>query len=278
MVALLGVALTPILLLGAPARSDAQESADSVPKPGTVADLVRKNAPKPDDEEVWRLLLRAVAAAKPELTQAAAQQLLAMDRQRVLAAMGRYVQRPDRARAVMGFVGTYFMDKQAVPIVTQALRQADGPALRHAVLIARLMPDPAFVGPLIENALSSDYRTTAVAGAPHGSEQISISVFAEATLTLHALTKGKSGIKPVSAREETKEKKEALIAQWRAWWKANKDTWQAEPPGNQKPKENPSPAKNAPEKGASEETQPPPKADPPKEPPPPAAGQEAKSP
>jgi len=271
MVAVLGMALTPVLLLGDPAGSDAQEPAKNAPEPGKVTEPVGKSAPQDKDEEIWRLLLRAVAPAKPEITQAAAQELLAMDRERFLGAMGRFVQRKDRARAVMGFVRGYFMDKQAVPLVAEALRQTDGPALLQAVRIARLMPDPAFVGPLIEHALSSGYRTTALAVTPQGGQEISTSAFAQATLTLHALTKGKSGIKPVSARGETKEKKEALISQWREWWQANKDTWQAQPPGNDKPKENPSPAKNAPEKGAPEETQPPPKADPPKEPPPPAA-------
>jgi len=153
------------------------------------------------------------------------------------------------------------MDKQAVPIVAEALRQSDGRGLRQAVIIARLMPDPAFVGPLIEHALDSNYRAMGL--GPNGSQGESISLFAEATDTLHVITKGKSGLRPVSARGETKEKKEALVSQWREWWQANKDTWQAEPPGNEKPKENPSAAKNAPEKGASEETQPPPKTDPP---------------
>lgn len=266
MVALLGVALTPVLLLGAPARSDAQEPAKNAPEPAKVNEPMGRSAPQDKDEEIWRLLLRAVAPAKPEITQAAAQELLAMDRERFLGAMGRFVQRKDRARAVMGFVGTYLMDKQAVPLVTEALRQADGPALRQAVLIARLMPAPAFVGPLIEHALDSNYRTIVLGST--GSHGETITLFAEATDTLHVITKGKSGLRPISAREETKEKKEALISQWREWWQANKDTWQAEPPGNQKPKENPSPAKNAPEKGASAETQPPAT---PKEPQPPAA-------
>jgi hypothetical protein len=276
MVAVLGVALTPVLLLGAPAGSDAQEPAKNAPEPANVTEPFGKSAPQDKDAEIWRLLLRAVAPAKPEITQAAAQELLAMDRERVLAALGRFVQRKDRARAVMGFVRGYFMDKQAVPLVAEALARSDGPALRQAVIIARLMPDPAFVGPLIEHALDSNCRAMVLGST--GSQGESIALFAEATHALHVITKGKSGLRPVSARGETKEKKEALIAQWRAWWQANKDTWQAEPPGNQKPKENPPPAKNAPEKGASEETEPPPKADPPKEPPPPAAGQEGKSP
>lgn len=267
MAAVLGVALAPVLLLVGPAGSDAQEPSKNAPEPAKVNEPMGKSTPQDKDEEIWRLLLRAVAPAKPELTRAAAQELLAMDRERVLAAMGRFVQQKDRAEPVMNFVRWYFMDKQAVPLVAEALRQSDGPALHQALIIARVMPDPAFVGPLIDHALSSGYRTTALAVTPQGSQEMSVSAFAQATLTLHALTKGKSGIKPVSAREETKEKKEALISQWRAWWQANKDTWQAEPPGNQKPKENPSPAKNAPEKGASEETQPPPKTDPPKQPP-----------
>ena len=270
MVAVLAVALTPVLLLGVPAGSHAQEPAKNAAEPAKVTEPMGKSAPQDKDEEIWRLLLRAVAPAKPEITRVAAQELLAMDRERVLAALGRFLQRKDRAETVMDFVRWYFMDKQAVPLVAEALRQTDGPALVQAVTIARLMPDPAFVGPLIEHALSSGYRTTALAVTPQGGQEISISAFAQATLTLHALTKGKSGIKPVSAREETKDKKEALLSQWREWWQANKDKWQAEPPGNQKPKENPSPAKNAPEKGASEEKQTPAKTDPPKEPPPPA--------
>jgi len=276
MVAVLGVALTPVLLLGAPAGSDAQEPPKNAPEPAKVTEPVGKSAPQDKDEEIWRLLLRAVAPAKPELTQAAAQELLAMDRERFLAALGRFVQRKDRAPTVMNFVRGYFMDKQAVPLVAEALRQTDGRGLRQAVIIARLMPDPAFVGPLIEHALDSNYRAM-VLGAS-GSHGETITLFAEATDTLHVITKGKSGLRPVSASGETKEKKEALISQWREWWQANKDTWQAEPPGDQKPKENPSPAKKAPEKGASEENQPPAKADPPKESPPPAAGQEVKSP
>jgi len=269
MVAVLGVALTPVLLLGAPAGSDAEEPAKNASEPAKVNEPMGKSAPQDNDEEIWRLLLRAVAPAKPEITRAAAQELLAMDRERFLATLGRFVQRKDRAHAVMNFVRGYFMDKQAVPLVAEALRQSDGRGLRQAVIIARLMPDPAFVGPLIEHALDSNYRFWVL--GPPGSQPESVALFAEATDTLNVITKGKSGLRPVSASGETKEKKEALISQWRAWWQANKDTWQAEPPGNQKPKENPSPAKNAPEKGASVETQPPPKADPPKETPPPAA-------
>lgn len=132
---------------GAPAGSDAQEPPKNAPEPAKVTEPVGKSAPQDKDEEIWRLLLRAVAPAKPEITQAAAQELLAMDRERFLAALGRFVQRKDRAPTVMNFVRGYFMDKQAVPLVAEALRQADGPALRQAVLIARLMPDPAFVGP-----------------------------------------------------------------------------------------------------------------------------------
>jgi hypothetical protein len=209
------------------------------------------------------LLSRAVAPAKPEITGAAAQELLAMDRERFLAALGRFVQRKDRAHAVMNFVRGYFMDKQAVPLVAAALRRSDGRGLRQAVIIARLMPDPAFVGPLIEHALHSNYRTIVLGST--GSHGETITLFAEATDTLHVITKGKSGLRPISAREETNEKKEAVISQWREWWRANKDTWLAEPPAAEKPKENPSSGKKAPEKGASEETQPAPKTDPPRQ-------------
>jgi hypothetical protein len=201
-----------------------------------------------------------------------------MDREKLLSALAYQMTDKKYAGWAVIFAGRHLPDKRLVPFLVDVIQQSSGRQLMDAVRAAQAIPDPRLLAPIFDHAVASDYEEMVFYWDAHGRQVIRNPLFGEAAKAVHIITGGAVGLKEVPDEDKLRSIKQEKLTQWRQWWQENKANWPAAPPLPEKPKENPSPAKNAPQKAASEETPPPPKADPPKEPPPPAAGQETKSP
>jgi len=222
----------------------------------------------PREDKHVRLLIYVAVDHGPRAKGApeAIETLLAMDREKLLSALAYQMSTKDYRVCSVMFMGKYLPEKRLVPFLVGVIQEANGRTLMEAVKAAQAIPDPRLVAPIFDHALESSYAEIVFYSDGHGRQVIRKPLFGEAAKAVHIITGGAVGLKEVPDEEKVRSIKQDKLPQWRQWWQANKGNWPAAPPLPEKPKENPSPAKNAPEKGASEQTQPPPK-----EPPPPPA-------
>ena len=200
-------------------------------KPPSATELAK-------DEEILRLVYTAVDRGA-HVSREAAQKVLAMDRERVVAILAARTTNRDRGHYCVSFAAQFLPDGRLVAAVEARIRASDGSLLNDT--LERLKPAPkeflrALVPVLVEHALDSDYQGS---GGPSG-QWMTRSALAETTQLLDKATESKTGIKPVSSveivkleRPKLEQRKAEIRATWRAWWAENKDNWppkESEPP------------------------------------------------
>ena len=223
------------------------------------------------DKKVPKLLSRAITwPARSEARTKAIEELLAMDRDKLLSALAYQMTDREYNNCCLAFIRMYLPDRRLTPHLLRVVQEAEGQTLMEAVRAAQAIPDPRLLAPIFDHALESAYAEMAFYSDDHGRQVIRKPLFGEAAKAIHIITGGAVGLKEVPDEEKLRSIKQEKLPQWRQWWQENKANWPAAPPLPEKPKEPASPGKKAPEKGASEGNQPPAKTDPPQEPPPPA--------
>ena len=185
------------------------------------------------DEKVLRLAYSVVHTVVLEKRQATLQKLLALDRNRVVAALAATIPDPERGHHYVSFAANYLPDARLVPVVAARLRNTDGDALLETVMRLQHAPKEflrGLVPALIEHALDSDYVQQGLVVTPMGGETFYRSVLAETTRLLDQITGGRSGIQPISDSElraayDRNAKKAELRAAWRKWWEEHREEW-----------------------------------------------------
>jgi len=180
-----------------------------------------------EDEEVSRLAYGGLGMRAEQ-----AQAVLALGRERVVAALAHEILDVDRGRYYMCFVTLHLPAERLVPFLAARIRLSPGFILEETLSQLQLAPSKflrGLVPVLIEYALNSDYEIRLPPGRQH---PMFSSALIATTRLLDKITEGKTGIKPVVVygdillpESEAEAKKAELRAAWRTWWAANKDNW-----------------------------------------------------
>jgi hypothetical protein len=181
-----------------------------------------------EDEKVANLVYDAVSSFRPENRTKYREAVLALDRDRVLAALADRLLNMEYGHHYVEFVAQSLPDERLIPFMAARIRVSQDYTLSHTLKRLHHAPEEflrGLVPVLIEYALDSDYQGR---GGPSGMTR-SWSTLAEATQLLDKATEGKAGIKLASAGEllgrEGSERKGQLRTAWRAWWVENRDNW-----------------------------------------------------
>jgi hypothetical protein len=185
------------------------------------------------DEEVLRLTYSVVHTVVLEKRQATLQKVLALDRNRVVAALAATIPDPERGHHYVSFAANYLPDARLVPVVAARIRASEGALLKDTLTRLQHAPNEflrGLVPALIEHALDSDYVEKVFAVTPMGGETFYRSVLAETTRLLDQITGGRSGIQPISDSElraayDRNAKKAEVQAAWRKWWEEHREEW-----------------------------------------------------
>jgi hypothetical protein len=222
-----------------------------------------------EDEEVSLLVYRALNQKQIESRLEQVQAVLALDRDRVVAALAHGILDMERGAYCVHFVAEYLPDKRLVPFLAARIRLSQGRSLHTTLKLLHLAPNDflrGLVPVLIEHALNSDYGGII---AP-GRHPMFYSTLVETARLLDKITEGKTGIKPVVdyaeflfPPQEGEAKRAELRAAWCKWWAANKDNWppkeEAKPEAQKEPP--PQEVPEVPDKGQADEPAPDPTKD-----------------
>lgn len=196
--------------------------------PGALPD--RRQVEPKKDEEVLRLLREFADPKKPwEKKKEAMDTLAGLDQERLLLGLAYALDQGEYRRPALSFLRTGRLDgtSRLVPFVARCMAQDSDEQLGQTILTAKQMPDPQFLPPIMEQALSSTYMSHSMAAPPgEGAEHHWNSVFAEAAELLFLVTKGEIGLE--SVRRDIPfpwQEQEKLTKQWRDWWERNKAEW-----------------------------------------------------
>jgi hypothetical protein len=136
--------------------------------------------------------------------------------------------------AAMLFVREALPDRRLAPSLAACIRSAQGPTLVEALRTAKALRDPRLIPVILEHGVTSSYCRMVESPTPMGLDRHFVSASGEAAEALHVITNGKIGLKDGSGGDpgpNGKTVSERLIAQWRAWWDANKPQEAKEPGG-----------------------------------------------
>ncbi|MGI6303908.1 MAG: hypothetical protein ACOX52_23095 [Verrucomicrobiota bacterium] len=111
-------------------------------------------------------------------------------------------------------------DRRLTPFLAKTMETAEGKDLMLCARVAKHVPDPVLLRPLIERALDSEYVEVKRAGGAGGSIEFSYhSAFAEAAEAIYCITDGKIGSEKIRRDKPTsKEEKDILIQKWKKAW------------------------------------------------------------
>jgi hypothetical protein len=104
--------------------------------------------------------------------------------------------------------------------VAGCMKTCSGRELLAAVRIANYAPDPAYLAPLVEHALDSDYSEEVLGPLEAGGRRSAyISVFRDASIALFKITDGAIGADMASAGPRRAVPGRAdMVVEWRKWW------------------------------------------------------------
>jgi hypothetical protein len=157
-----------------------------------------------------------------EAAAAAGSDLAGLPRERMLPALADALGKPAARAAALRFIRLSLPDTQLAPFITPLLAGARDETLFLALLAAREVPERAYIAPLLDHALESDYLLITVERDDELQGKHYASAFAEGAELLFRLSEGKAGLAavPRNALPPDAATQATLLATWRQWWAA----------------------------------------------------------